>query len=892
MGGFGGVRGTLADKAIIAATKMPLKVTEPELKNIGFYFVLRFGSQMIEFAEDTQIKDKRSLLEIRKILELSYTDKITAIRTAYIDVDGDIAGVFEDAVSPNLTKRLRFKISNEDISYALLNPNKVTSFTSIFEFATATKNKNCKKGIPCKGTCIAANRTCRNSTTPTQQSAIASIKQQAATSTNNQGARPISTLNSANKGTSSPPASLGSGNPAIKINDDELDAKRKDLEKRFGKKAVEDAENNVHRILKDPDVGVYVRVGSSTTLEAILGDRFKTSAELGVDTHQIPHLKDGYQKARNRVEAKALGYDEKNTNPQDRPIYGYLGGKDLNGAAHKDVAEAYGSITVRLKPEVKERTTFTGADSFKSGIASNVKNAGNPPPPNAASLVSSTRHGYDKDNLPAGYPSNYKSKSEDKAQLIAAAKAKNIDDLAQNATTGNKYVEAQIHGKVTPKDIAEIHFQPKKATDRPTSAIASFAKDNGVDLYVSGKKLSQKELDDIITPPKPSDKRSQRLKDLDDALKKGDFNKVAEYTEKIYDDAQKQKMASGETDKVLKQLYQDSGYDGKPEIKSKAEMDKLAQGGAVMMVRGVDGKDAKKYADEFKTGDYFVGNGIYGNGTYVGHSGGISSDGSSFIAKSNAAGQRRAWKDVAKHQYIKDEQKTNAATLRMALSDDAVVVTAKVMKKDIEDLLKKVDAWEKSEKQKVSQSSSPPNKKEGDAYKKSLDIANARIESSTSIKYIGLSAELHDYVIPHKNSKYGADIRVSLIDITISGRGYTFTAPDGSEVKVASNNINDAMKSVREAYAQHETTKNTSIGKLKEIEQKSKKMREVLGIMPKKDLENGTSGRYAVVRGIDAVALNNSYEKKSFMNLLNRSKVVVQDENLSYADGKKKGVGV
>ncbi|MDM9583127.1 hypothetical protein [Nostoc sp. GT001] len=240
---------------------------------------------------------------------------------------------------------------------------------------------------------------------------------------------PASTANAATGGGSSPPApatttpSAPSRNPAIKTNDTELDAKRQDLEKRFGKKAVEDAENNVKRILDSPDVAVHVRVGSSATLELILGDRFKTSAELGVDTHQIPHLKGGYQDARNRVEAKSLGYD-KNTKPEDRPIYGYLGGKDMNGASHADVAQAYGSITVKLRQDVKDRTTFTGADSFKSGIASEVKN------PNAAALVSSTRHGYDKDKLPAGYPSNYADKSGDKAQLTAAAKAKNVDDLA------------------------------------------------------------------------------------------------------------------------------------------------------------------------------------------------------------------------------------------------------------------------------------------------------------------------------------------------------------------------------------------------------------------------------------------------------------------------------
>ncbi|MCC5636303.1 DUF3626 domain-containing protein [Nostoc sp. CHAB 5844] len=885
---------------------MPIQFSEQEYKFVGLYVTRLLCDRAIEFAEGkTQIKDKQALLDLKRILESSYTDGITAIPEAYVVESGDILGVFEDKVSPQLTKRLRFKISESDISYSLLNPNQVESFSEVvgvlalcvdselpnpegetLEFATATKAKNCKKGIPCKGTCIAANRICRNGTTPAQKTAVASIKQKASTAVSAPApSTPTPAQKSTVSNTASTPAAP-SRNPAIKTNDGELNSKRQDLEKRFGKKAVEDAENNVKRILDDPDTSVHIRVGSSATLELILGDRFKTSAELGIDTHQIPHLKGGYQAARNRVEAKTLGYDEKNTKPEDRPIYGYLGGKDLSGTSHADVSQAYGSITVKLKQDVKDRSTFTGADSFKSGVASDVKN------PNAAAMVSSTRHGYDKDKLPAGYPPNYADKSGDKGQLTAAAKAKNIDDLAGGLSpTGNRYVEAQVHGKVTPKDIAEIHFEPKGASDRPTPAIAKFAKDNGVDLYVSGKKLSSKELDDIVTPPK--DRRSQRLKDLDDALQKGDFSKVADHAEKIHDDAQKIKLAPGERDAILKQLYQDSGYDGKPEIRTKADMDALAKNGTVMMTRGVSGTDAKKHADEFRTGDYFVGNGIYGNGTYVGHSGGISKDGSTFIASSDAKSQKRAWNDVAKHGYIQDDKNGNAATLRMALKDDAVVVTAKAMTKEMNDLKSKVDAWEKAEKQKAVSGANPVvYKKENDAYKKSLDTKNARIDQTIRAKMGGMPVDVHDYVIPHKNSKYGADIRVKLIDKTFTSDGYQFQGPDGSIIKIKSNNLDVALRNVRDTYAQHEAAKTAGGGNVAAVEEKARKMRSVLGLPPDGDQGSGTSGRYAVVKGIDAVALNNSYEKDSFMNLLNRGKVIVQDENLSYADGKKKGIGV
>ena len=298
------------------------------------------------------------------------------------------------------------------------------------------------------------------------------------------------------KTTPAPAQSNAVSSATVTTNQAELDKKRNNLTKRFGKQLVEKAETNVKRILDDPDNDIYVRVGSADTLEKILGNRFLTSAELNITQHKVPFLSDDYQTARNRVEQKVLGVDL-NTDPANRPIYGYMGGSDVNGNSHNSGVQEYGSIVVKLKSETKNRATFTGSDSFKSGIASEVVSADNPPPPNAASLVSTTRHGYDKDSLPSGYPAFYKSKAGEKDQLTKAADAKNIDDLVNHLSpTGAKYIETQIHGGVKPSDIAELRFESKKA--KPTPAIGQLAKANGIDLIVDGKKLSSKQLDKLI----------------------------------------------------------------------------------------------------------------------------------------------------------------------------------------------------------------------------------------------------------------------------------------------------------------------------------------------------------------------------------------------------------
>ncbi len=926
---------------------------ETALRKLGYgdeaqAIALRYNQELTVDTTDlrsddniTPITSKQDLASIRKILEGLYTkgftNKISKI-VAGVNTEKDIVGIFEERASPFLVKRLRFQISQDGaISYELLNPRDVEKIKQdIFERQDA---KNCNKGIPCKGTCISANKRCLGSTTTAQQATVAAVvaavAPPATTTTTTTKARgrkkatatitpvvpppttvvtpppppPSPTTTTKGRGrkkataTTPTPTGFARGatprfqrtpNSPIKTNDTELDLKRKDLEQRFGKNLVDNAESNVKRILDDPDTNVHIRVGSSSTLELILGSRFQTSAELGIDTHTIPNLKGGYQDARNRVEAKVLGYDEKTTQPGDRPIYGYLAGKDLNGTSHADVSQAYGTITVRLKPEAKERTTFTGADSFKSGIASDIVNSGSPPPPNAASLVSSTRHGYDKDKLPAHYPSFYADKSGDKGQLQAAANARNIDDLADNlAPTGNRYIEAQVHGGVKPQDIGEIHFEPRGAGDKPTAAIAQFAKDNKVDVYVSGRKLSTQDLDNIIAPPKLKDVRSQRFQDLQKALDSDDFDTLGSIAVKIHQDAQKVKLAPGESDNILKQLYKDSGFDALPQIKTETNMDNLARSGKVMLARGLSGASANTFADQFRKGDYFVGNGIYGNGTYVGHSGGISRDGLTFHAKSSTTSQRRAWSDVWKHNYIVQ----NGATLRMALTDDAKVVTGKQMKKDMDDMEKKIDAWEVSASNKASSSVQTPSpaqiKQNTAAYKKSLDLKNATLVNSTTANYLGSPTTFHQYDLSHTDPKFGGTFRVVIMDKTATNKGFEFRTPDGKVVKSRAKTIDKALASVRDAFASHYANQGTSTSlaqALKNIKDQAQAMRDLFGLPPNGDGGSGTSGRFAVMRGIDAIALNNSYEPKTFMNLLNRGKVIVQDTNLDYSVGIRKGV--
>ena len=72
-------------------------------------------------------------------------------------------------------------------------------------------------------------------------------------------------------------------------------------------------------------------------------------------------------------------------------------------------------------------------------------------------------------------------------------------------------------------------------------------------------------------------------------------------------------------DAYVAAIAHDQGFDAKPEVVSKEQLDQHVREGEVEMFRGVGGSAERgaRYADQFKTGDYFAGKGVSGSGTYV-----------------------------------------------------------------------------------------------------------------------------------------------------------------------------------------------------------------------------------------------------------------------------------
>ncbi|MGL5923825.1 hypothetical protein [Chroococcidiopsis sp.] len=76
----------------------------------------------------TPIKDGAQIIAIKDILETQYSDGITSISKAELDDEDNIIGIFEDKISPTVTKRYAFKITDEEIGYRLMNAKEIANF--------------------------------------------------------------------------------------------------------------------------------------------------------------------------------------------------------------------------------------------------------------------------------------------------------------------------------------------------------------------------------------------------------------------------------------------------------------------------------------------------------------------------------------------------------------------------------------------------------------------------------------------------------------------------------------------------------------------------------------------------------------------------------------------
>jgi hypothetical protein len=197
----------------------------------------------------------------------------------------------------------------------------------------------------------------------------------------------------------------------------------------------------------------YIRA-DSRIVEGILRDgRFKTQFETNTSAGDLDH------RARTEVEAKLFG-TRPDVAPEHRPVYGFVASRDFATAAHDSQVRVsgYGDAVFKLKPHVRDRATLTLGDSLAR--SDQLRSA-------PATAVTS-------DLAPLGGYSWARTHKEFLSH--AGSPSERLEHLAAN----HGYVEAQYHGGITHRDVAEVAFPSE-----PSREIRAALKRRGIPYRVT-----------------------------------------------------------------------------------------------------------------------------------------------------------------------------------------------------------------------------------------------------------------------------------------------------------------------------------------------------------------------------------------------------------------------
>jgi hypothetical protein len=136
------------------------------------------------------------------------------------------------------------------------------------------------------------------------------------------------------------------------------------------------------------------------------------------------------------------------------------------------------------------------------------------------------------------------------------------------------------------------------------------------------------------------------------------FDALAQDAPAIMDRSEEMFSPGAHADFVHAALNEAVGYDALPTVVDAVTMDALQAAGRQIVYRGLEGElpgDALRYAEQFRSGDFYAGYGVHGNGTYTA------------VNVGETATYSRTASTGAVHEY--------GTTVRMAINADARVVT-------------------------------------------------------------------------------------------------------------------------------------------------------------------------------------------------------------------------
>ncbi len=181
---------------------------------------------------------------------------------------------------------------------------------------------------------------------------------------------------------------------------------------------------------------IYHRTSNYSLKRILESGRLKSQFEKGIGS--IGGLEDTDVRKLVENQIMSVGFD---IDPTKRPIYGYMRNKPF-GLGDDDAVDMYGDIAIKMKPAVKERSTFTMGDSLSTSHWGNDVNH------HVVPVNAPTHH-----NIFV-----HQGHSDNPLEVLRSGKIEKSWD----------YAEAQIHGGSDLSDFEHIYFPPDMAPDAET----------------------------------------------------------------------------------------------------------------------------------------------------------------------------------------------------------------------------------------------------------------------------------------------------------------------------------------------------------------------------------------------------------------------------------------
>lgn len=382
------------------------------------------------------------------------------------------------------------------------------------------------------------------------------------------------------------------------------------------------------------DKDVLVTVPDPAVIEILRSGRVKNQLEVGTSSAMYQPQK------RIDLEEERFGVP-RDTDPTKRPVYGWVRAQERKDGTESEVqkisTDIYGRINLRMKPELKERTTITMGDSagesrvgvpmlgssrrqaVSKWLAKDMGDERN------REILQFFGRGEDSEQAKwlhgaiggGGFPGQIQSRVEQRL-LEDHPELRGILDDPRDFVGGGfgHYLETQIHGGVDVEDIDAIEV-PSDVPDEVRQEIERLAKPYGIRVGTAEELKAA-----VDSPEQPKAETQGRQPARISGTFAEIFPKWKSEIPEIMKAQRTHESSNSYEHLALREIQRRQGFDGLPGTVPASEWQEFVDSNPdhIPIFRGVapwGDASASDIVEQFRSGPFFAGNGIYGGGTYT-----------------------------------------------------------------------------------------------------------------------------------------------------------------------------------------------------------------------------------------------------------------------------------